>query len=86
MRSVFLAAAIVCLGCGSPSSAEEVETNVPVLTADCRVECSGQADTCNASWNLCGKCGDPCDVAGKRGVCDTCCEGEVGALRCRPIE
>jgi hypothetical protein len=77
---------IAFLGCGGSPSVEQVETDVPVLTADCRVECDGQSDTCDASWTSCGKCGDPCDVNGERGVCDTCCESEVDMLRCRPLE
>lgn len=80
--------AIVCLGCSvsSGDQVETVETDVPIYIADCRVECGGQVDTCDASWISCGKCGDPCDINGERGVCDTCCEGEADVLRCRPLE
>lgn len=87
MRLAFaVAMAIVCIGCGISSNVEPVETDVPIYYADCRVECKEQVDTCDDSSLSCGKCGDPCDVDGRRGVCDTCCEGESDALRCRPIE
>ncbi|MCD6057324.1 MAG: hypothetical protein K0Q89_854 [Thermomicrobiales bacterium] len=87
--AVFVAMLAACFGCSVPSDGEpveQVETDVPVYQADCRVECRERADTCGDSSLSCGKCGDTCDANGKRGVCDTCCEGEDEVLRCRPIE
>ncbi len=90
MKPISLASiAVACLGCTisyTDDSVEYIETDVPIYQADCRVECGGHADTCDVAWLSCGKCGEPCDANGRRGVCDTCCEGDVDTLRCRPIE
>lgn len=45
----------------------------------CDFDCSTVGEPCDAF-------GVACDISGERGVCDTCCDGFTGALRCRRVE
>jgi hypothetical protein len=41
---------------------------------------------CSSAGEPCGKFGDACDFSGEPGVCDTCCDGFTGELRCHRRE
>jgi hypothetical protein len=48
--------------------------------------CKTCDDECSSAGEPCGTFGDACDLSGEPGVCDTCCDGFTGELRCHPRE
>lgn len=72
---------------GAACGSDVVETVLQGRQGTLVVALCKQCDRgCDAEGPACNTYGDACDAHGARGVCAACCDGEIGVLRCHPIE